>query len=96
MTTFKGTRPKSVHKAIRVSPDKLAHPNEKPLNLIEAIMRDISVEGELVVDFFSGSGTVSLAAKKMDRAYIAFELMKEHYDKSVKRIELNTRQTSIF
>ncbi|MFN3167772.1 MAG: DNA-methyltransferase [Phycisphaeraceae bacterium] len=50
------------------------HPTEKPLELIERIIRVSSNPGDLVVDPFLGSGTTAVAAKKLGRKYLGFEL----------------------
>lgn len=50
------------------------HPTEKPLELIERLIRISSNPGELVVDPFLGSGTTAVAAKRLGRKYLGFEL----------------------
>lgn len=50
------------------------HPTEKPIELIERIIRVSSNPGDLVVDPFLGSGTTAVAAKKLGRKYLGFEL----------------------
>lgn len=50
------------------------HPTEKPIELIERIIRVSSNPGDLVVDPFLGSGTTAVAAKKLGRRYLGFEL----------------------
>lgn len=63
------------------------HPTEKPLDLIEYFIEIHSNKGELVLDIFNGSGTTSIASKKLRRNFIGFEKNKEHYDTSIKRLE---------
>ncbi len=53
---------------------KYGHPTIKPLPFIERLIRNSSVEGQLVLDPFAGSGTTLVAAKKLDRKYIGFEI----------------------
>ena len=62
------------------------HPTQKPLALIEELIKKHSEEGDVVVDCFSGSGTTAVAASKTDRNFIGCELSKEYYDKSIKRL----------
>lgn len=62
----------------RVSPNKLRHSHEKPIELIEFLIRKSSSVGETILDPFSGSGTVSEAAAKLGRSFIAFELDGDH------------------
>lgn len=76
--TFPGRRPKSVVYAQRLPGEKLVHPNQKPLALIEELVRDYSSEGDLVVDSFTGSGTTLIACKRHGRRFIGFELSEEY------------------
>lgn len=62
------------------------HPTEKPLGLVTDLLRIHSNENDLVLDPFSGSGAVSVACKQLDRRYIAFEIDKGYYDKSLERL----------
>ncbi len=54
------------------------HPTEKPLELIERIVRVSSSTGDLVVDPFLGSGTTAVAAKKLGRRFVGFDLSEEY------------------
>lgn len=49
------------------------HPTEKPLALIQRLVRVSSNPGDLVLDPFMGSGTTAVAAKMLGRAYLGFE-----------------------
>ena len=63
------------------------HPTEKPLGLIVDLLRIHSNKGDVVLDPFSGSGTVSVACRRLDRHYLAFEVDKGYYDVSVARMD---------
>ena len=52
---------------------KLGHPTPKPEKLIERIILASSNEGNTVLDLFSGSGTTSYVAKKLNRSFLAVE-----------------------
>lgn len=67
---------------------KRIHPTQKPLKLIEDLLLIHSNEGDLVLDCFSGSGTVAIACKKNKRNFIAFELDELYYKKSIERLNL--------
>jgi site-specific DNA-methyltransferase (adenine-specific) len=54
------------------------HPTVKPLNIIENFIINSSLEGEIVLDPFMGSGTTAVACIKTNRNFIGFEL-DEHY-----------------
>ena len=93
---FQGCRPKTIYRTQRVKPDALVHPNEKPVNLLQAIIRDISSKGEVILDLFSGSGSTSIAANVEGRKYIAFELDENYVNIANKRIKNYSIESSLF
>lgn len=62
------------------------HPTEKPLKLFEFLIEASSNEEMLILDPCLGSGTTAVAAKKLNRNYIGFELDKEYFNLAQKRI----------
>ena len=52
------------------------YPTQKPESLIERIVQASSNEGDLIADFFCGSGTTTAAAEKLGRKWIAADLGK--------------------
>jgi site-specific DNA-methyltransferase (adenine-specific) len=54
------------------------HICEKPLDLIEKIIRVSSNKGDVVLDCFNGSGTTGIVANQLKRKYIGIELMEEN------------------
>jgi site-specific DNA-methyltransferase (adenine-specific) len=54
-------------------PENTAHPTQKPEKLIAKIILASSSENDTVFDPFLGSGTTSVAAKKLKRHYIGIE-----------------------
>jgi site-specific DNA-methyltransferase (adenine-specific) len=52
------------------SRERVGYPTQKPLSLLERIVRASSREGELVADFFCGSGTTGVAAAALGRRYL--------------------------
>jgi DNA modification methylase len=75
---FTSNRPKTVYRCNRVPADGLKHPNEKPVNLIAAIVRDLTNKGDLVVDPFGGSFSTFKACYQEGRDCISFELHDEY------------------
>lgn len=67
--------------------DKL-HPTQKPVALIEYLIKTYSNRGELILDNCMGSGTTAIACIRTHRNYIGFELDKGYYDKAQERIRL--------
>lgn len=68
------------------------HPTIKPLNIIKEQILAATQEGDLVADFFIGSGTTAVAAIEIKRNYIGFELDKEFYE--IARRRINEKLTS--
>lgn len=62
------------------------HPTQKPVALLEDLVRTYTNEGEKVLDFTMGSGTTGVAAKKLNRSFIGIELDKQYFDIASARI----------
>lgn len=58
------------------SPEILGYPTQKPEALLERIIKASSNEGDLVADFFMGSGTTLAAAEKLGRKWIGSDMGK--------------------
>ena len=69
-----GTRDRDILRFTRVAPNNLQHPTEKPLNILEYIIRKSTSEGDYILDPFAGSCTTLLAAKNQFRNAYGFEL----------------------
>lgn len=65
------------------------HPTIKPLGIVKTLVENSSYEGDTVLDPFMGSGTTAVAAKQLNRNYIGFEINKEFYEASQKRLASN-------
>ena len=62
------------------------HPTIKPEELVRKLIRNSSHENDLVLDCFMGSGTTAVCCKEK-RNYIGFEINKNFYETSLKRIK---------
>jgi len=62
------------------------HPTQKPLRILDRMIRLSSKKGDLVMTPFSGSGSECVAAKIAERNYLGFETDKEYYDISLIRL----------
>lgn len=78
-------KPEFIHSVVLGK--KRLHPTEKSIPLIEEIIKIHTNEGDIIFDPFSGSGSISFAANKLNRFYIATEISKIYYQKSIKRIK---------
>lgn len=63
------------------------HPTQKPVLLMEYLIKTYTNKNETVLDFTMGSGTTGVAAKKLNRNFIGIELDKEYFEIAKKRIE---------
>lgn len=72
------------------------HPTEKPLNLIELLLRTKSNENDLILDCFSGSGTTAIACHNLKRRFICIEKDYDYWKASVERLENTKAQLKLF
>jgi site-specific DNA-methyltransferase (adenine-specific) len=71
------------------------HPTQKPEKLLAKIILASSLPGQLVLDPFLGSGTTSVVAKKLARAYIGIEIDELYCCLTEKRLELANKDNLI-
>ena len=64
------------------------HPTQHPEALIERIVKFSTIEGDLVIDCFAGTGTVNRVCKKLNRKCIGIEISKYYCSKIKKELEL--------
>jgi len=60
---------------------------QKSEKLLERIIKAHTEEGEIVLDFFGGTGTTAAVAHKLNRQYIIIEQLEKHIDICVRRIK---------
>ena len=72
------------------------HPSQKPIKLISKLLNEFSKEGDTIFDPFAGSGTTAIACMKYKRNFIGSEINKEHYDKTMKRIQNQFAKPELF
>ena len=68
-------------------PYPIVHPREKPLELIEELIKTYTKENDLVLDFCMGSGSTGIACKNLHRNFIWVEINKEYFDLAIDRIK---------
>jgi site-specific DNA-methyltransferase (adenine-specific) len=74
------------NKEKEMHPSKALHPTQKPVALMEYLIRTYTDERDTVLDFTMGSGTTGVAAKNLGRKFIGIELDQGYFDIAVKRI----------
>jgi DNA modification methylase len=62
------------------------HPSQKPVELMEYLIKTYTNEGDVVLDFSMGSGTTGVAAKNTERSFIGIELDENYFNIAEKRI----------
>lgn len=65
------------------------HPTQKPIGLMEYLIKTYTNEGEIVVDNCMGSGTTGVAAKNLNRSFIGIEKDEKYFEISKNRINNN-------
>ncbi len=68
------------------SESKTVHPTQKPVALMEYLIRTYTQVGDIVLDFVMGSGTTAVAALRTGRHCIGFELDQEYFDLAQARV----------
>jgi adenine-specific DNA-methyltransferase len=71
-------------------PEYENHPTQKPLALLERIIKASSNEGNLVLDPFSGTFTTSYVAQNLERKSIGIELQEEYIKIGLRRLNVET------
>ena len=69
------------------SEGKTSHPTQKPVALMEYLIKTYTNEGDTVLDFTMGSGTTGVAAKNLGRSFIGIELDPTYFQIAKGRIE---------
>ena len=72
------------------------HPTQKPIALMEYLIKTYTNENELVLDFTMGSGTTGVACKKLVRDFIGIELDDGNFEIAKKRIEDTLVEKGLF
>ena len=76
--------PSSIQKFNR---ERGLHPTQKPVALMEYLIKTYTNEGETVLDFTMGSGTTGVAAKNLNRDFIGIEMDENYFNIAKERIE---------
>lgn len=71
------------------------HPSTKPLALMEALVRDFTDPGDLVLDPFAGSGTTGVACRRLGRRFLGWERDPKFHAAAVKRISAAREQLGL-
>lgn len=72
------------------------HPTQKPVLLLEDLIKTFSNENDLVVDLTMGSGSTGVACKNTNRNFIGIEMNEEYFKIAKQRINKKKQQNKLF
>ena len=81
---------------LKVKQERGLHPTQKPVALLEYLIKTYTDEGMLVLDNCMGSGSTGVACVNTNRKFIGIEMVEKYFDISCKRIEDAIREPSLF
>lgn len=72
------------------------HPTQKPILLLEDLIKTYSHTGDLILDFTMGSGSTGIAAWNTNRSFIGIEKDKDYFAAAKNRLEKHQKQLKLF
>ena len=72
------------------------HPTQKPVTLIEYLIKTYTNKNDIVLDFTIGSGTTAIACERLNRRWIGIEIEEKYCEIAAKRIEKERSQLKLF
>jgi site-specific DNA-methyltransferase (adenine-specific) len=75
-----GNRDRDILNFNRVTPSKNIHPTEKPIDILEYLIKKSTMENNKILDPFAGGGSTLLASKNTNRKCTGIELEEEYFD----------------
>ena len=75
---------------------KNVHPTQKPVELMEYLIKTYTNENDAVLDFCIGSGTTAAACERLKRKWIGIEIEEKYCEIAAKRIEAERKQLKLF
>lgn len=76
--------------------ERAGHPTQKPLALMDKLIRLFTDPGDLICDPFSGSGTTGVAAIRLGRRFVGWERKPEYHAIAMKRLTAAREQLEMF
>lgn len=83
---YKEKYPKSILESSNANQNGKVHPTQKPVALMEYLIKTYTNEGETVLDFTMGSGSTGIACKNTNRKFIGIEMDDKYFDIAQSRI----------
>ena len=69
------------------SKERTGYPTQKPLALLERIIKASSDPGDIVLDPFCGCATACIAAERLERKWVGIDVSEKAYDLVIERLE---------
>ena len=82
-------------KSVHTANGNRLHPSQKPIDLLEYLIKTYTDEGDMVLDFTMGSGSTGVACQNTNRNYIGIEIEPEYYQIAEERLQENKKQTKL-
>ncbi len=79
--------PQSIIKKPKGADGRYVHPTQKPVALLEYLIKTYTKEGDIILDFTMGSGTTGVACKNLGRDFIGIELDENYFNIAKERID---------
>ena len=92
----KGNYPKSVLEFSNPSSKGHLYPTQKPVSLMEYLIKTYTNENDIVLDFAMGSGTTLVAAKNLGRQAIGIDIEEKSCEIAAKRLSQETKDILLF
>lgn len=91
-----GGRPALWHYPIVGGKQKRHHMTEKPVGLMEVLIRDFTDRGEIICDPYAGSGSTGVAAIQTGRRFVGWELSRDDHRTAGRRLTRAKEQLDLF
>jgi site-specific DNA-methyltransferase (adenine-specific)/modification methylase len=72
------------------------HPTQKPVRVLERIIRVASKQGDVVFDPFMGVGSTGVAALNLGRKFIGIEIDEKYFRAAEERLEMAAARLKLF
>ena len=93
---YEDKNPISIIEISNASQKDKFHPTQKPIELIEYLVKTYSNKGDLILDNCSGSGTLGVACHNLKRRFICIEKDYDYWKASVERLKNAQAQLKLF
>jgi DNA modification methylase len=84
--TYTDKNPVSIIPFMKIRQESM-HPTQKPVPLLEYLIKTYTLESENVLDFTMGSGSTGVACKNLNRNFIGIERDEKYFEIAKNRIE---------